>query len=81
MSSPPQTGHLVFFYLEDWTVVNEYRHTMGLRHVFPEVNGTRVVFVDERSEGHIFNPVRTAGAGRGGGGVSLVSCKLTAGNQ
>ncbi|XP_043247202.1 WD repeat-containing protein 19-like isoform X3 [Amphibalanus amphitrite] len=51
------TGQLVFFYLEDWTVVNEYRHTMGIRQLYPEVNGTRVVFVDERSEGHIFNPV------------------------
>ena len=48
----------MFFYLEDWAVVNEYRHTMGIRQVYPEVNGTRVVFVDERSEGHIFNPVR-----------------------
>ena len=52
-------------------MVNEYRHTMGIRQVFPEVNGTRVVFVDERSEGHIFNPVRAHGGGRYGDGGGL----------
>jgi len=50
-------GHLCIFYLDDWKQVHEFRHSAGIRAVYPDISGTRLIIVDARSEGYVFNPV------------------------
>ncbi|XP_063240827.1 WD repeat-containing protein 19 [Bacillus rossius redtenbacheri] len=50
-------GHLHYFLLEDWKLVSEYRHAVGVRDVFPDQSGGRLAFVDDRSEGYVYSPV------------------------
>ncbi|XP_072526408.1 WD repeat-containing protein 19 [Salminus brasiliensis] len=51
------TGLVQCFYIEDWQSVNEYRHPVGVRKVFPDPNGTRLVFIDDKSDGFLYCPV------------------------
>uniref|UniRef100_A0A8C2H4P6 WD repeat domain 19 n=1 Tax=Cyprinus carpio TaxID=7962 RepID=A0A8C2H4P6_CYPCA len=51
------TGLIQCFYFEDWQSVNEYRHTVGVRKVFPDPNGTRLVFIDEKSDSFLYSPL------------------------
>uniref|UniRef100_A0A3B1INX8 WD repeat-containing protein 19 n=1 Tax=Astyanax mexicanus TaxID=7994 RepID=A0A3B1INX8_ASTMX len=51
------TGLIQCFYIEDWQSVNEYRHPVGIRKVFPDPNGTRLVFIDDKSDGFLYCPV------------------------
>ena len=44
--------------IEDWQYVMTQQHTTGIRNVFPDPGGTRLVFINENSEGYILNPVR-----------------------
>jgi len=37
--------------------VNEFRHMCGMRMLFPDHSGTRLIFVDEKSDGFVYNPV------------------------
>ncbi|KAA0198003.1 hypothetical protein FBUS_08310, partial [Fasciolopsis buskii] len=51
------TGGLYYFHLEDWAYLNEFQHAVGIVSVFPNMNGTRVAFIDDRSCAYIYNPV------------------------
>ncbi|XP_054993579.1 WD repeat-containing protein 19 isoform X2 [Sorex araneus] len=51
------TGMIQYFYIEDWQFVNDYRHSVGVKKIFPDPNGTRLVFIDEKSEGFVYCPV------------------------
>ncbi|XP_076359241.1 WD repeat-containing protein 19-like isoform X2 [Tachypleus tridentatus] len=50
-------GSIESFLLEDWQLVNEYRHLAGIRHLYPDPSGTRLVVVDDKTDGFIYNPV------------------------
>ncbi|XP_072262418.1 WD repeat-containing protein 19 [Pyxicephalus adspersus] len=50
------TGLLKYFYLEDWQYVNEYRHPVSIRKIFPDTSGTRLVLIDEKTEGFVCCP-------------------------
>mmetsp|Transcript_44380 Transcript_44380/g.108454 ORF Transcript_44380/g.108454 Transcript_44380/m.108454 type:complete len:1358 (+) Transcript_44380:80-4153(+) len=50
-------GSLIYYSIEDDAVPNEYRHEIGISHIFPNTAGTRVVFVDESLRGLLYNPV------------------------
>lgn len=52
-----QLGHLVFFSLEFWTNVVTYRHTMGIRCIFSDADGTKIAFTDDHNQGFIYSPV------------------------
>jgi WD repeat-containing protein 19 len=52
-----QNGGLYYFYIEDWQYVNEFRHSYGVRKLFPDPSGTRLVFIDEKKDGYVYNPV------------------------
>eukprot|EP00771_Trimastix_marina_P001515 gnl/Trimastix_PCT/2596.p1 GENE.gnl/Trimastix_PCT/2596~~gnl/Trimastix_PCT/2596.p1 ORF type:complete len:1355 (+),score=466.46 gnl/Trimastix_PCT/2596:60-4124(+) len=52
-----QRGGLHYFSLADWTGVNEYRHTTGIRTVHPNVRGTRLIFQDDEMKSFLYNPV------------------------
>ncbi|XP_051820903.1 WD repeat-containing protein 19 [Antechinus flavipes] len=51
------TGVIRYFFIEDWQYVNEYRHPVSVKKVFPDPNGTKLVFIDEKSEGFVYCPV------------------------
>mmetsp|Transcript_37661 Transcript_37661/g.118764 ORF Transcript_37661/g.118764 Transcript_37661/m.118764 type:complete len:1376 (+) Transcript_37661:207-4334(+) len=51
-------GSLSYFYLEDRASVNEFRHDDGaIKRVWVSPLGTRCIFVDERHQAYLFNPV------------------------
>nr|XP_030126799.3 WD repeat-containing protein 19 isoform X2 [Taeniopygia guttata]XP_030126800.3 WD repeat-containing protein 19 isoform X2 [Taeniopygia guttata] len=51
------TGVIHYFFIEDWQYVNEYRHSVSVRKVFPDPNGTRMAFIDDKSDGFVYYPV------------------------
>ncbi|ELT93993.1 hypothetical protein CAPTEDRAFT_173399 [Capitella teleta] len=50
-------GSIYYFFIEDWQFVNEYRHITGIRRIFPNQSGTRLIFIDDKSDGFVYNPV------------------------
>ncbi|XP_038608159.1 WD repeat-containing protein 19 isoform X1 [Tachyglossus aculeatus] len=54
------TGVIRYFFIEDWQYINEYRHSVSVRKIFPDPNGTRLVFIDEKSDGFVHCPVNDA---------------------
>lgn len=54
-----KAGHLQYFFFEDWKYINEYRHVTGIRSVHPEPSGSRLILVDEKLDGFIYNPVNS----------------------
>ncbi|GAB1289679.1 WD repeat-containing protein 19 [Apodemus speciosus] len=54
------TGSIQYFFIEDWQFVNDYRHPVGVKKLFPDPNGTRLVFIDEKSDGFVYCPVNDA---------------------
>ncbi|XP_004642695.2 WD repeat-containing protein 19 isoform X2 [Octodon degus] len=54
------TGVIQYFYIEDWQFVNDYRHPVSVKKIFPDANGTRLVFIDEKSDGFVYCPVNDA---------------------
>lgn len=52
-----QLGNLVYFALETWTTVLRYRHSMGVKQIFGDGEGTKLVLVDDHNQGHIYLPV------------------------
>lgn len=52
-----QLGYLVYFSLEYWATVISYRHTMGIKAIYGDADGTKIAFVDDHNQGYIYNPV------------------------
>ena len=50
-------GSLFFFFLEDWTIVHEFRHNAGIKSIIPEPNGTKLIMLDVKASGYVFNPI------------------------
>ncbi|XP_037504482.1 WD repeat-containing protein 19 [Rhipicephalus sanguineus] len=51
------TGFIEFFFLEDWTIINRYKHSSGIRQLHLDPSNTRLVALDDRSQGFVYNPV------------------------
>ncbi|CAJ0963746.1 unnamed protein product [Ranitomeya imitator] len=51
------SGLVKYFYLEDWQYVNEYRHPVSVKKIFPDASGTRLVIIDEKTEGFVYCPL------------------------
>ncbi|XP_071315895.1 WD repeat-containing protein 19-like isoform X2 [Trachinotus anak] len=51
-----ESGNVVCVSVEDWETVNSYSHPAGVRGVFPDLNGTRLVFIDDKSSGFLLSP-------------------------
>nr|XP_020479849.1 WD repeat-containing protein 19 isoform X2 [Monopterus albus] len=49
-------GNVMCVLLEDWETVSSYSHSVGVRKVFPDLNGTRLVFIDDKSCGFLLSP-------------------------
>uniref|UniRef100_UPI003AB0C784 WD repeat-containing protein 19 n=1 Tax=Centroberyx gerrardi TaxID=166262 RepID=UPI003AB0C784 len=50
------SGSVVCVLLEDWQTVNSYSHSVGVRKVFPDPNGSRLVFIDNKNGGFLLSP-------------------------
>jgi hypothetical protein len=50
-------GHIHYFFLEDWKLVTDFQHTAGIRELYADQMGSRLIVVDDRSEGYIYSPV------------------------
>uniref|UniRef100_A0A915K2V5 WDR19 WD40 repeat domain-containing protein n=1 Tax=Romanomermis culicivorax TaxID=13658 RepID=A0A915K2V5_ROMCU len=50
-------GHLQYFSTEDWKMVNEYRHTCGIRSLFAQSYGTMLIFLDDKMDSFLYNPI------------------------
>ena len=48
------------FYIDEWQFVNKYTHNIGIKKIWAEPFGMSVAFVDDKSEGFIFNPVNSS---------------------
>ncbi|XP_038608395.1 WD repeat-containing protein 19-like [Tachyglossus aculeatus] len=53
-------GVIHYFYIEDWQHVNEYRHPVSVKKIFPDTNGTRLTYIDDKNEGFLYCPVTDA---------------------
>lgn len=51
------TGSIEFFMLEDWAMVNVYRHTTGVTMISSDANGVRLVVIDDRNDAYVYNSV------------------------
>ncbi|XP_049544255.1 WD repeat-containing protein 19 [Anopheles darlingi] len=47
-------GSIIYFSLESWSTVVQFRHPAGVRAIYPDVDGTRLVFIDDHSQGYLF---------------------------
>lgn len=47
---------MVCVLVEDWETVSSYSHAVGVRKVFPDLNGTRLVFIDDKNAGFLLSP-------------------------
>mmetsp|Transcript_128986 Transcript_128986/g.223824 ORF Transcript_128986/g.223824 Transcript_128986/m.223824 type:complete len:1375 (+) Transcript_128986:101-4225(+) len=50
-------GRMQYYSLVDGTEVNEYTHENGIRKIFPNQEGTRVVLIDTTGFAWLYNPV------------------------
>uniref|UniRef100_A0AAQ5ZYZ6 Anaphase-promoting complex subunit 4 WD40 domain-containing protein n=1 Tax=Amphiprion ocellaris TaxID=80972 RepID=A0AAQ5ZYZ6_AMPOC len=50
------SGNVVCVLMDDWETVSSYNHSVGVRKVFPDLNGTRLVFIDDKNGGFLFSP-------------------------
>jgi len=50
-------GAIVYFSLEDRVRPNEYRHVAGIRALYANAAGTRLIVIDESLSGFLYNPV------------------------
>lgn len=51
-------GDIVYFHVEEWAVAIEYKHNVGINHIFVDSTGTRLIFFDVKSQGYLFDAVR-----------------------
>lgn len=54
-----KTGNLCHFYIDEWQSVNKYKHDIAIKKIFAEPYGMSVAFIDDKSEGYIYNPVNS----------------------
>ncbi|CAF1574250.1 unnamed protein product, partial [Didymodactylos carnosus] len=50
-------GILNFFLIEEWKMVNKYKHTSSIHKIYPENFGTSVAFIDQKNDGYLYNVV------------------------
>ncbi|CAB1425479.1 unnamed protein product [Pleuronectes platessa] len=53
------SGNVVCVLVEDLRTVSSYSHSVGVRKVFPDPAGTRLVIIDEKNNGFLLSPKNT----------------------
>ncbi|KAK9508924.1 hypothetical protein O3M35_006365 [Rhynocoris fuscipes] len=51
-------GDVRLFSLEDWTNLTEYKHTVSIKQIFPDAAATRIVVIDDKTDGYLYSPVQ-----------------------
>ena len=54
-----KSGLICHFYIDEWQFVNKYKHSCGIKKIFTEPYGMSLAFIDDKSEGWIYNPVNS----------------------
>lgn len=50
-------GHIRYFSIEDWKFATEFRHDCGIKQIFCDSSGTRVILLDEKTNAYLYNPI------------------------
>ncbi|KAM8842536.1 WD repeat-containing protein 19 [Synchiropus picturatus] len=50
------SGNVVTVLVEDLETVSSYSHEVGVRKIFPDLNGTRLVFIDDKNSCFLLSP-------------------------
>lgn len=50
-------GHLIYFSLHQWSNITSYRHMMGIKNIFMDLDGTKMVFIDDHNQGYVYTSV------------------------
>lgn len=50
-------GHIVYFHIEEWSKAMEYKHIIGITKINADPAGTRLIFIDSKIKGYLFNGV------------------------
>lgn len=50
-------GHVRFFSIEDWKFATEFRHDCGVKQIFCDSSGTRLILVDDKTNIYLYNPI------------------------
>ncbi|KAI6657490.1 WD repeat-containing protein 19-like [Oopsacas minuta] len=50
-------GGIHYFYLEEWQLVSEYKHEVGVRLLAPDPSGTRLTLTDDKGDGYVYSPL------------------------
>ncbi|KAJ8975023.1 hypothetical protein NQ317_012462 [Molorchus minor] len=50
-------GHIIYFHVEEWAKAIDYRHHVGVTAIYGDPAGTRLVFMDAKSKGYLYNAV------------------------
>ncbi|XP_063927605.1 WD repeat-containing protein 19 [Zophobas morio] len=50
-------GNIVYFHVEEWAVATEYSHSVGITNIFSDPAGSRIIFVDIKGLGYVYNAV------------------------
>ncbi|XP_062563462.1 WD repeat-containing protein 19 [Armigeres subalbatus] len=47
-------GNIVHFSLERWSLVVQFRHQVGIKTIHVDLDGTRMVFIDDHNHGYVY---------------------------
>lgn len=50
-------GHIVYFVVEEWALASEYKHAVGINSLHVDSAGSRLVFIDIKSLGYVYDAV------------------------
>lgn len=48
-------GSIVYFHVDEWSKALEYKHVIGVTDIYVDPAGTRLVFLDIKTKGYVFN--------------------------
>lgn len=55
-----QSGNVICVLVEELESVSSYSHSVGVRKVFPDLNGTQLVFIDDKNCGFLLSPANVS---------------------
>ena len=50
-------GTVEYFMIPEWNVVNVYKHSVGIKQVYPDQTGTCLVLIDNKNDGWVYNAI------------------------
>ncbi|KAK6619206.1 hypothetical protein RUM44_003588 [Polyplax serrata] len=50
-------GHIRYFSIDDWKFATEFRHETGVKELYSDSSGTRLAFLDDKTNSYLYNPI------------------------